>query len=369
MSQAQLRPLAFPASLRQPAWVLQSASADRPEQELTHEEPNPAALHAWARIAPGWQALEAGDPAAAEALWRQALAKAPADLLLQRAINQHAPQLLACGRPSRRGAPFGSRIAIVLPGELRCLERSLQLLRALARQADLFVCTSSTYAAAARQLPAAALQVIDPEPALPMGAMQQWHKLAVALAMVREQEHRSGRRYSHILKLRTDFQHVQPRRLLAELVDADGLICASDKVFGGRRELMLLFEGFYPAIAGWFDDQEQRYWPIHLAQILRSDTSAKWYGMAFPTELVGQPGTVEALRAVLSAGGEALAEALLRWRLPAGAELEALSCRLFRGHPRFASEVCFARFLNFNAIPAHSSPGMLGFLRSDRQTA
>ena len=361
--------MAYPAALRQPAWVLQSASADRPEAELSPADPSAAARRTWALIAPGWRALEAGDRAAAEALWRQALTQAPADLLLQRTINQHAPELLACGRPSRRGAPFGSHIAIVLPGELRCLERSLPLLRALARQTDLFVCTSSTYAAAARQLDAASLQVIDPEPELPMGAMQQWHKLAMALAMVRKHESRSGRRYSHILKLRTDYQHVQPRRLLAELVAADGLICASDKVFGGRRELMMMFEGFYSAITGWFDEQEQRYWPIQLAQILRSDVSAKWYGMAFPTELVGHPATVEALRATLSAGGEALAQALLRWRPPAGAELEGLSCRFFRGHPRFASEVCFARFLNFNAISANSSPGMLGFLRSDRQTA
>ena len=368
LSQAQPRPLAYPALLRQPTWVLQSASADRPEANQLLAAPKPEAQRSWRLIEPGWRALEAGDHTNAEALWRQALVQAPADLLLQRAINQHAPQLLACGRPSRRGAPFGSRLAVVLPGELRCLNRSLPLLRALTSHADLFVCTSSAYAAAARQLPATALQVIDPEPNLPMGAMQQWHKLAEALAMVRQHERHSGRRYSHILKLRSDFQHVQPRRLLAELVAADGLICASDKVFGGRRELMLLFEGFYPAIAAWFDQQEQRYWPIHVAQVLRSDDSAKWYGMPFPTELVGQPPTVEALRAVLTAGGEALAQALLHWRPPAGAQLEALSCRFFHGHPRFASEVCFARFLNFNAIPAHSSPGLLGFLRSDRQT-
>ena len=358
--------MAYPALLRQPAWVLQSASADRPEPTQLLAEPSPEALRSWAQIEPGWLALEAGDRATAVTLWRQALAQAPGDLLLQRVVNQHAPQLLSCGRPSRRGAPWGSRIALVLPGELRCLNRSLPLLRALTSHADLFVCTSSAYAAAARQLPATALQVIDPEPTLPMGAMQQWHKLAVALAMVREQETRSGRRYSHILKLRSDFHHMQPRQLLAELVAADGLICASDKVFGGRREVMLLFEGFYPAIAAWFDQQEQRYWPIHVAQVLRSDDSAKWYGMPFPTELVGQPPTVEALRAMLTAGGETLAQALLHWRPPAGAQLDAFSCRFFHGHPRFASEVCFARFLNFNAIPAHSSPGLLGFLRSDR---
>ena len=362
--------MVHPELLRQPGWVLQSASVDRPGPAQLSATANPATLHSWNLIEPGWRAFERGEHAQGVRLWTEALQRAPHDLLLQRAVNAQAPELLRQGRLSRRGAPWGSRIAIVLPGELRCLQHTLPLLRALARHADLFTCTSAAYASAGRQLPGT-LSVVDPEPDLPMGAMQQWHKLALCLAMVREREARTGRRYSHILKLRTDFQHVQPHQLLAELVAADGLICASDKVFGGRRELMLLFEGFYPAIAAWFDEQEQRYWPINVAQILHSDDSAKWYGMAFPQELVGQPATVEELRAVLAAGGEQLAQALLRWRPPAGHDSNGLYIhqlhRLFQGHPRFASEVCFARFLNFNGIPAHHSPGVLGFLRSDRR--
>lgn len=196
--------------------------------------------------------------------------------------------------------------------------------------------------------------------------MQQWHKLTSALAMIRSKESRVGRRYTHILKLRTDFHHVQPRRLLRELVAADGLVCSSDKVFGGRRELMLLFAGFYSAIAGWFDQKEQDYWPINVPPILVSDDSSKWYGMAFPRELVGQPSSVLELRELLQRGGARMAEALQKWRPPETADPTKLYWRLFQGHPRFASEVCFARFLNFNSIPAHSCPGLLGFLRSDR---
>ena len=354
-----------PTLLKQPAWVLQSASADQPGPEQLSQVLSTTALQSWRRMQPGWQAMDQGLPEQALRLWQEALRQAPNDLLLQRAVNLRAPQLLRQGRLSRRGAPWGSRIAIVLPGELRCLEHSRRFFAALGQQADLFICTSAAYTEAARGLPAE-LEVVDPEPALPMGAMQQWHKLACTLAMVRRREASSGRRYTHILKLRSDFHHAQPRRLLQELVSADGLVCASDKVFGGRRELMLLFEGFYPAISAWFDQQEQRYWPIHVGQILRSDDSAKWYGMAFPRQLVGEPATVEELRSVLERGGAPLAEALLSWRPAAGADPAALYLRLFQGHPRFASEVCFARFLNFNAIPARSCPGLLGFLRSDR---
>ena len=289
----------------------------------------------------------------------------PHNLLLLRTLNSHAPTLLRQPALGRRLAPLGHRIAVLLPGELRGLTHSRSFLQALARRTDLFICTSAAWASEGRSLPGQ-LHVVEPEPDLPMGAMQQWHKLALALAMVRREEQRSGRRYSHILKLRSDYLHAQPQHLLAELVAADGLICASDKVFGGRRELMLLFEGFHAAIAGWFDQREQAYWPINTAPILHSDDSSKWYGMAFPRELVGQPTSVAELREVLAQGGATLAEALLRWRPPAGASGEDLVWRLFQGHPRFASEVCFARFLNFNAIPSHCSPGLMGFLRSDR---
>lgn len=359
--------MSYPALLRQPKWVLQSASTDRPGPEQLTAQPDADALQAWALIKPGWQAFHAGEALRAQQLWREAIAKQPHNLLLLRALNQCAPQLLRQGHISRRGAPWGSRIAIVLPGELRCLAQSESFFHALSRHADLFVCTSAAFAKAAQRLPAAELQVVDPEPSLPMGAMHQWHKLALALAMVRAREKHRGTRYTHILKLRTDYHHAQPRHLLKELVAADGLVAASDKVFGGQRDLMLFFEAFPAAITAWFDQRQHHYWPINPDPILRSDDSIKWYGMAFPKQLVGQPATVDALRQVLIQGGSALAEALLRWQPPTDDPALTQSCmRFVQGHPRFASEVCFARFLNFNGIAVNSTPGVSGFLRSDR---
>lgn len=344
--------------------MLQSASADRQRSSILLACPTQEALEAWDLIKPGWQALQEGDRLAAERHWLRAMTEAPDSLLLQRAVNQHAPSLLRQRSPIH-APPWGSRIAILLPGELRCLGSSLPFFESLSRTSDLFVCTSSAYSVVAKQLPGELL-LVDREPDLPTAAMHQWHKLSLALGMVRAREQRTGRRYTHILKLRTDFHHVQPRCLLRELVAADGLVCASDKVFGGHRELMLLFEGFYGLIYGWFYQKEQHYWPISVSSILQSDDSVKWYGMSFPRQLVGQPSTVDELRHVLSRGGSNLAKALLQWQPDPGADSTQLYWRLFQGHPRFASEVCFARFLNFNSIPAHSCPGLLGFLRSDR---
>ena len=260
--------------------------------------------------------------------------------------------------------PNGNKVAIVVTGELRCFEQSKLFFAKLLRHADLFICTSPPFADMVKSLPATIVK-ISTEESLPVGSMHQWQKLDEALKMVRMKENNTGTYYSHILKLRSDYYHTSPRHLLKELANADGLICSSDKVFGGRRDLMLLFEGFYKAISGIFDQRENSYWPINIEPILRSDNSSKWYGMAFPKALVGEPNSVECLRQILKDGGSCLAKSLLEWKTNADVSSKDY-IRFFKGNPRFASEICFARFLNFNAIQSHSCPGLTGFLRNNR---
>ena len=349
---------------------IESASFDRPESKLLDEVPSTEAVYGWGLIQPGWNAYNEGQLEKGKQLWKEAIEKHPENLLLMRAINEHTPELLRQKRISRLGAPWGSRIAIVVPGELRCWKHSKAFFNAISHHADIFTCTSPAFADTAEQLAGENVKLVIKEPEHPVGAIQQWHKLAETLSMVRSRERDTGRRYTHILKLRTDFHHVQPKSLLADVASADGLICSSDKVFGGRRELMMLFEGFYAAITGWFDQREEDYWPINLETILKSDDSCKWYGMNFPKELVGEPSTVEELREVLSKGGENLTRRLQKWKATekTGTRDHYMKQlhRLIPGHPRFASEICFARFLNFNGIYTHNTASLLGFLRSDR---
>lgn len=364
--------MSYPPLIKQPKWVLQSASADRADSEQLNAEPCDTALQAWELVKPGWDALQNGDIERARKCWENAAVLQPHNLLLMRAINQYAPELLVQKRIRRQGGPWRSRIAVVVPGELRCYRHSEELFKSLSRHTDIFVCTSEAFANTAEQLAVTKVKVIDQEPNHPIGAMQQWHKLAITLSMVRAHEKRTKKQYTHIVKLRSDFHHVQPQNLLSELMSADGLICSSDKVFGGRREIMMLFEGFYEAIYGWFDQQEERYWPININTIIKSDDSCKWYGMNFPKELVGQPKTVNDLRETLISGGKDLARSFQQWRPHDGCNMQNQYSkqlhRIIPGHPRFASEICFARFLNLNGIRTQSSPGMLGFLRSDRHS-
>ena len=350
--------------LTQPRWVLQSGSAQREDHLLI--EPDLDAIESWKWIEPGWNALQEGNRDLAEHLWNIALKKQPSNLFLLRTLNQFATHLLQVEEDSLKAAPWGARIAVVIPGELRCLKTNWRFFKALSKHVDIFICTTPSFAKIGRSLPAEIL-TIDSEPNLPMGAMQQWHKLSMALQMLKSKEEKTGKRYTHILKLRTDFHYAQPRHLLRELVQADGILCTSDKVFGGCRELMLLFEGFYASIIGTFDQKEHIYWPINIDPILRSDYSHKWYGMSFPKSLVGEPKSVECLRQVLIDGGSRLAYELLRWQPNSTVSPEDY-IRFFKGNSRFASEICFARFLNFNFISTHTCPGLTGFLRNDRIT-
>jgi hypothetical protein len=365
---------------RQEPWVLESASADHPVSPAAPEIPTTRPEEAEARrlIAEGVHLLEAGRPSEAEALWRRALTIAPGDLLVRRAMNQLCPSLNRHPLPRRRSRPpWGTRFALLLPGQLRCLDHSRRFLERLCRRADLFVCTEGRYREAAASLRCRChgeVRILEDDPvtaaedaALPVASMKQWHKLGVCLQMVRRREERTGRRYTHIVKLRSDYLHVSPERFFEDLLLApgDGLATASDKVFGGPRDLMFLFEGFYRAIPGHFDGGEDRYWPINAMTILRSDDSCKWYGMNWPVALVGEPVSVPDLRGRLEAGGAPLARALAAFR----PRPDERYVRLSQGHARFASEVCFARFLLFCGIAWRQNQALRGFLRGDREKA
>lgn len=357
--------LNYPGLIRQPKWVLQSASANRDDQ-LT-DTPNNDAISAWRLIEKGFAALHSGEQDKCERIWEAEIKRNSSNLLLLRAVNQGAPHLLRMNSSSLKKPPGKRRIAVILAGELRCIEQYKYFLKDISRHADLFICTDASYAEECHLFPSE-VYIVEKEPSLAIGSMQQWHKLAKALMMIKSKECKSGKRYTHILKLRTDFYHIQPKHLFKELVEADGLICASDKVFGGRRELMLLFEGFYASIVSGSYQTISKSFPVNVEPILHSDDSSKWYGMSFPKALVGEPSSVEELRHTLLDGGKDLSDALLYWN-KTSVDSDENYVRFFKGNPRFASETYFARFLNFNAIPANTCPGLSGFLRSDRFTS
>lgn len=297
-------------------------------------------------------------------------------LLNNRGINAKDPAALVQPLYEHAGHyKSQSRFALVLAGELRCITRSEALFKRLSSQADLFIVTSAPYRQRALALvPDEHCLIVDDQLAessidagLPMNSMKQWHKLSLALRLIRHREQKLQKRYRYIVKLRSDYYYVHPETMLQEIDNAcrspeTGLVGASDKVFGGPRELMMQFEGFFRAIPRWFDQREQTYWPINLQQVLASDDAVKWYGMNWPLDLVGTPQHPRPWRQALLAGEQHLTQALAHYKSSQSAHYH----RLLKGNPRFASEISFSRFLNFCGIPFHDCVALRGFLYSDR---
>ena len=181
----------------QPAWVLLTASNNRPNMARDPEDDHPILR----------------DTA----------------LLSSRSLNASNPAALVQPLPEPSGRPKGpSRCALVLTGELRCIERSAALFERLSAQADLFIVTSAPYRQRALALaPAEHCQIVDDQPAqaaidaaLPVNAMKQWHKLSLALQLIRRQEQKRQKRYRHVVKLRSDYYFAHPERMLQQIANA-----------------------------------------------------------------------------------------------------------------------------------------------------
>lgn len=396
----------------QPAWVLLSASADRPLPELSLSEqrhihaatpqagpeqllwqiqrlrrlelegeanqtlahlPLETIHHPWLLLEWGRLQQQRGNHAAAQEAWKRCLPTAASDLHLCRELIKACPALLsqsATMQPPQQPAAW--RVAVILPGELRCLEHSRALLEKLGEDADVFICTTETFKEQAESLRIGKLKrslIINEgdrwhqlEEGLPQPSMRQWFKLTLCLQLLRHSEQQQGVSYSHIIKLRSDYHHLNPESLWQDLLNTkSSLIAASDKVFGGPRETMLRLDTFLMAGCENYLDSSL-YRPISVEPILGSDDAIKWYGFRFPRQLVGSPSTTQQLRTTLCHGGASLAEALERHETSS----EDTYVQLVQGHPEFASEIAFAHFLNRQGIHVHSAPSLLGLLLPHR---
>lgn len=262
------------------------------------------------------------------------------------------------------------RHAILLPGQLRCYERTRWLFLRLALRYDIFVVTDTEFRDQAEDLRVhggAKVLIIDDDPEARAAAAevclpraQQWLKYALAVALLLRHEQLRGRRYATLLKLRSDYLHSHPELLCSpEVMErTDGLLARTDQIFGGRREYMLPLRYMHEAIPNRYLDANNQYFPINPRQILRSDPCAfRWDMLRYPQPVVGMPSS----------------PAELRQRI-ASRETELLTYRHHpdhlltpgRGHPRLATERVFAHVLNQAGFSVRADPMLAGGLDEDR---
>ena len=196
----------LPIQIKQPEWVLLSASADHNSECVLVDMPTNDAINSWNLIKNAYSAILQNDHDAAQRELRTAITNNPNDLLLNRTINVYYPDLLIQNSNLRLNVPSSNdfKLAIVIPGELRCFKKTRDFIEELGKYADIYICTSAKYAEVARTI-SCKLQVVEYEPNLPVASMHQWHKLNLCLQMVREEEEEHDISYTHILKIRSDF--------------------------------------------------------------------------------------------------------------------------------------------------------------------
>jgi hypothetical protein len=295
------------------------------------------------------------------------------DLSLVREVNAVFPSVLQYDRIEMKPPTEDAAIAVVLPGELRCWSRSEELIHGLAAHGDVFVCTSPRYAdlAATAGLPMR-VSVVDDDPQLPHPAMQQWMRLNVCLDMVLASEMEIGKPYTHIIKLRTDYFHIDPSDLLSSIGRLRSCLSAcSDKVFGGDRDSMMKFRDFYREIMDYWVDADHRF-PVNHAQILESEDSFKWFGMLFSDSELNGASTPGEFRSVLASGQARNIPATGNASAGAQVHCKRLMPTLFdlvpKGERVFASEIMFAAFLNQMNLRVLWEPCLSGVLWSDRMS-
>lgn len=218
------------------------------------------------------------------------------------------------------------------------------------------------------------LKIVEDDPLLPENAMQQWMRLNTCLNMVQSAEHEKGVAYTHIIKLRTDYYCMDPTEMLPVIGEGGpGLTACSDKIFAGDRDTMMLFREFFNDILDYHVDRDH-WFPVNIMQIMRSADSFKWFGLLFPAAMLKRPLTPAAFRSLMMDPGPEAASESYRKIMNGRAVDHPEGCRLMhtlydispKGKKVFASEICFAAFLNSRDVTVTWEPCLSGVLWQDR---
>ncbi len=335
-------------------------------------------VHPWFTWQKAMRAFGKGDHAAGLRLSKVAFFEADKDLSLMRQINTMAPSVLKHNSLILTPPMDSIRLAVVIPGDLRCIDRNMALFQELLKYCDLFICSSERSRMATRELkdlPGLKISIVPDAVHLPFGAMQQWMRLKESLDMVEQAERQKKISYTHIVKLRTDYFYANPAELLKSVGKiVSGIEACSDKVFAGDRKTMMSMRAFYDNIMDFVVDKDYKF-PVNIHQIIRSDDCFKWFGMLLPEKVLNGATMTDQFRTNLSkfdqtAISNMATEVSLFNQSPKAEKGKRLMQTLYdnvaAGEKVFASEICFAAFLNKMNITVRWNPSLSGILWSDR---
>gem|GEM_PF-2009747 len=337
-----------------------------------------SSTHPWFYWEKALSHIEKGDMVTGNEFGRKAYNNSTNDLSLIRQINFVAPAILRYHEIKLAPPTLKAKIAIAIPGGLRCWSRNFPLIKELLKFCDLFICTTTNYRHILDELKSVKnvhTKIIEDNPSLPVPAMQQWMRLNACLEMIRNTEQENGNLYTHIIKLRTDYFFMDPSGILHTIAQVkSGMAACSDKVFAGDRETMMLLQDFYKNLMDFYVDRDH-WFPINTDQILRSDDSFKWFGLMFPEKILKGSVYPAQFRSVIQNHDPDIIKELSELDLnnlnkEKKCKGKWLMQTLYERSPKrkkvFASEICFAAFLNMNNITVTWHHCLSGILWQDR---
>jgi len=180
------------------------------------------------------------------------------------------------------------RIALIVSGKTRRVDRTLGLFKGWTEAHDLFVVTNRSDDPAQKELLdlSTAWRFIEDDPALVEeetallthhegGKAAQWLKLAEAWRLLEAYEAEQGFQYDAVYKLRTDLHYVPDARLdhTRHLASPDQIFMESDLVFGGSRKAFAHAAAFYSRLNYYWGDH-LAFKPIPIARMLASHPNA-----------------------------------------------------------------------------------------------
>ena len=203
--------------------------------------------------------------------------------------------------------------------------------------------------------------VIDDFESKVHGAANQWHKLKQGLEFIHYHEKSQNASYTHIYKIRTDFYFNKPICASIHISRGSDFVAVSDKVFGGKRETIMLFKSFLD-----FSNLVSK--GTHLIDsdwISQTSDSVKWYGFLLERDQSKGTNSIKELKEkiIKNSSQQSLKNKL---EMQIYRRTNDSRYRFFEGSTIFASEIVFAAFLMHHRIIPKYNESLSGFLFSDR---
>ena len=259
--------------------------------------------------------------------------------------------------------------AVLIPGRLRCWEKSKDLIFSMAEKNKIFIMTDKTDENIIKQIKHKNIYSTIIEDSIYKNdyekmsnvVLSQYFKLKCVIEEIYKYEKKNFVFFKNFIKIRSDFYYYNAENLLDMRLEnnEDYLFSQSDLHFSGRREFFLPLRNFY-GFAEWCylnDFHNLDHMPVNPTQIVNSDPGAtKFAFLKFPEEIVEtseRRPTSEFVHKKIKKNFDKA----LRYKYKANDKF-----KLTGSQDYYPTEQSFAWFLNLIGIPCRTHLKFSGFI-------